>query len=332
MMERDNISVDILLATYNGGEFLRELIESVLHQTHKDWRLIVRDDGSTDDTTSIVNEYAEKIPSKITIMQDDEKHLGACQSFARLMERSDSDYIMFCDQDDIWLPAKVSLALENMLDMEKGLGKDTPLLVHTDLKVVDEGLNPISNSFWEYAYLDPESGRTLNRLVIQNAITGCATLINKSLKSMSLPIPEEAIMHDWWIALVAASFGVIEYVPEPTILYRQHDRNKIGAREWDREPVFQKVSRYYREGRIMERISLNLKTIPKIRVDLLMTQRQAGAFADRYASSLNEELVEMTKAYSSLAGYGFLRKRYCIVKHGFYLVGFKRNFALFLSV
>jgi glycosyltransferase involved in cell wall biosynthesis len=326
------MTVDVLLATYNGGRFLRELLESVVRQTHADWRLIVRDDGSKDNTVDVVNEYAGKLPSKVTLVEDDAGHCGACLSFARLIEHSTSDYIMFCDQDDVWLPGKIKLTLGKMLEMEKQHGKGAPLLVHTDLKVVDRGLNPVSDSFWEYQYLDPEKGRTLNRLLIQNAVTGCTVLINKALKSLCTGIPGEAVMHDWWIALVAASFGEIGHVPEATILYRQHGRNDIGARGWDREGIIRKLSRYWREGKIRERVALNIKTIPKIRVDLLMSQKQAGAFAERYKTSLDGKHLKLAGTYSSLANCGFLKKRYRILWHGFYPVGFQRNLALFLSV
>ena len=103
-----------------------------------------------------------------------------------------------------------------------------PVLAHTDLVVVDENLHTIAPSFWSYSNLNPYCGSRLNRLLIQNVVTGSATMINRALARLASPIPQGAVLHDWWLALVASALGRIEAIPEKTVLYRQHGRNCAG--------------------------------------------------------------------------------------------------------
>ena len=214
--------IGILMATYNGEKFIKEQINSILNQIYKNWKLIIHDDGSTDSTVDIVKEYAKKHPDRIIFIDDKIKCGGAKENFAHLMQiakdRFNFDYIMFSDQDDVWLPNKIEVTLNKMLDVEYEVGTDKPILIHTDLKVVDEHLNVIAESFWKYQKINPRDN-TLNRLLCQNVVTGCTVLINKPALDITLPIPDGAILHDWWIALVVATFGQIFYVPRACLLY-----------------------------------------------------------------------------------------------------------------
>src|SRR5690606_13737176 len=152
--------------------------------------------------------------------------------FARLLGASTADYIMFCDQDDVWLPGKVTLTLAKMQELEAACGAETFLLVHTDLRIVDENLNLVADSGHRYQQIDPDRGNTLGRLLVQNIATGCTIMVNRALRDLALPIPGAALMHDHWLSLVSACFGKIAYLPEPTLLYRQHSGNKVGAQVW----------------------------------------------------------------------------------------------------
>ena len=153
----------------------------------------------------------------------------ACRTFGELLEDSDADYMALCDQDDVWLPGRIAKPLERVRAVEREQGAATPILAHTDLAVVDENLDTIAPSFWAYRHLDPYRGSELNRLLVQNVVTGCTTIINRALARLACPIPESIPMHDWWLALVASAFGRIETVPEATVLYRQHGNNSVGA-------------------------------------------------------------------------------------------------------
>jgi glycosyltransferase involved in cell wall biosynthesis len=220
--------IDILLAAYNGEGFLKEQIESVLLQTCGGWRLLVRDDGSNDTTIDIVKDYAERFPERIKLISDNLGNLGVAQNFGRLLEVSDAEYIMFCDQDDVWLQGKIELTLQAMKEAGKKY-PDTPLLVHTDLKIADANLNIAADSFWRYAKIEPETGGELRKIVYRNVVTGCTMMINRLAKRAAVPIPPEARIHDWWIAMNAAKYGKIVSVRSPTVLYRQHSGNVIGA-------------------------------------------------------------------------------------------------------
>src|SRR4029077_11295650 len=105
------------------------------------------------------------------------------------------------------------------------------LLVHSDLSVVDDALRELQPSFWRYSGFDPER-TNLARLLLKNTVTGCASLVNLPLVMLPVPVPPAALLHDYWLALVAAAAGRIAVVREPLVAYRQHARNAVGAREY----------------------------------------------------------------------------------------------------
>jgi len=223
-------NISICVATYNGGKYLAEQLDSIFAQINTDWRLLIRDDGSTDNTLDIIERYATKYSGKIVLVADKHGRLGPCMNFAQLLDWANTEYIMFSDQDDVWLPNKIELTLNAMKQAEQAY-PDQPLLVHTDLKVVDSDLNTICDSMWSYQRLFPEIGENLVKIMAQNVVTGCAMMINKKAKTVSTPIPKEAVMHDWWIAVNIAKHGKIMSVSIPSILYRQHVGNERGAQK-----------------------------------------------------------------------------------------------------
>ena len=192
------------------------------------WRIIIRDDGSTDNTINIINRYLELYPERIELVADNLGNIGVCQSYARLIGVSDAEYIMLADQDDVWLKDKINISIQKMLEYEKRNSKLAPALIHTNLRVVDNKLNCINKSFMNYQGLNGNRVH-LNQLILQNCITGCTILFNRSLKNFILPINNAARIHDWWIAIIASIVGKIIYIDQPTILYRQHSSNTIGA-------------------------------------------------------------------------------------------------------
>jgi glycosyltransferase involved in cell wall biosynthesis len=220
--------IDILLATYNGERFLKEQIDSILNQTCKDWQLLIRDDGSTDATVQIINSYIKKYPDKIRLIEDNLGNLGIGHNFGTILQHSKSEYIMFCDQDDVWLPEKIELSLNKMKEAQK-LYPNTPILIYTDLTIVDENLKIIAESLWSYHKIDPQKDGLLKNLIYRDIVTGCTVMINKEAKKIVLPIPEYVRVHDWWIALNVVKYGKIFYIPAATILYRQHSGNVIGT-------------------------------------------------------------------------------------------------------
>ena len=219
--------IAILLATYNGAKYIREQLDSLFQQSCDDFHLYIRDDGSKDDTLKIVEEYRQKFSDRITVLEDSQKHKGAAKSFMTLLQEADSDYYMFCDQDDIWLPTKVEKTLARMKEIEG----TAPVLVATDLKVVDEQLSPIKDSF--NADLKIDVFRKHPELIcVRHVVTGCTMMFNRAAKEASLPMSPRATMHDEWVALsVHFKGGIISILDETTILYRQHTSNTLGANQ-----------------------------------------------------------------------------------------------------
>ena len=219
--------IAILMATYNGEKYICQQIDSILSQTCKDWELYIHDDGSTDNTIAAVESYVEKYPDKVHLI-DGKSTGGAKYNFFYLFSKVEASYYMTCDQDDVWLEKKIELTYDKMLTIENK--EDVPCLVYTELRVVDSELNTIADTMSEYQSLDCHK-RTINQFILQNSVTGCTMMVNRALRDKKLRITDidNTIMHDWWAALVAAQFGKTAFIDEPTILYRQHGDNSLGA-------------------------------------------------------------------------------------------------------
>lgn len=220
--------IDILLSTYNGAQYLEEQIDSILKQKYRDWKLLIRDDNSSDNTIEIIQTYQNKYPQKISQIKDNLGNLGSTLSFAKLLESSTSDYIMFCDQDDVWKEDKITITIEAMFRLEEE-NSNIPLSVFTDLEVVDENLNTISRSFIQCQKLDIRIVNNPTKLAALNVIAGCTCMINKKSLNVILPINTNKIIHDQWIGVNIAHYGKIEYIPYASILYRQHSNNVLGS-------------------------------------------------------------------------------------------------------
>ena len=223
-------SVAVLLTTFNSEPFLVGLLESILGQDYSDWTLFISDDGSSDRTLKIINDYIKTYTNKIVLIGFPEKNIGVSPGFDRLLRHVDSMYYMFCDHDDIWLPGKISRSLAEMKAAELKF-QQTPILVHTDLTVVDRQLNLIAPSFAAFSKINPEKSGNYKFLSVANFVTGCTILLNDAAKKCIQPVPDRSIMYDWWIALNISRQGQIIYIPEQTVLYRQHDSNVLGAKK-----------------------------------------------------------------------------------------------------
>lgn len=296
----------ILLSTYNGEKYLKAQLDSLFLQSYQDFKLLVRDDGSTDRTLEILKSYDIKLLSS-------HKNLGVKKSFETLLkyacENSDAKYFMFCDQDDVWNNDKIELTLQKMYEMEE-LSEKSPLLVHTDLEVVDENLHTINSSFIKLQNLD-ENKNKLNNLLLQNTITGCTVMINRDLAKMCLPIFSNAIVHDWWIGLVASYFGKIGYLSKSTIKYRQHTQNSIGAKSFNISFV---LKNFFKKQTLDKNIS------------------QASGFLEIYNDKLDKNTKYMLEEFVSLEKKSFFHKRKILLKYNLLKHGLIRNIGLFLKI
>ena len=303
-----NDKVVILLATYNGESFLKEQIDSLLNQSYKDIKIVARDDNSSDKTLEILNFY------DIEILEAT-KNIGACNSFGKLLEyalsNTNSEYFMFCDQDDVWEKDKIKNSLKKIKEMENSYG-EIPLLVHTNLIVVDKYMKSINKSFWKYQNINPKFN-SLNRLLVQNTITGCTMMINKKLGVLSTPINNNAMMHDRWIGLVASVFGKIGIIYDAQIQYRQHNENCIGAKGFD-----------------IKYILKNLFEFKRVNLDNHI--RQVEAFLERYGNKISKEDMDIINGFIKIKQSSWIEKRLLLVKYGFFKYGLIRNMGWFLKI
>lgn len=291
-------SVDILMATYNGAEYVADQIASVQNQVFRDWRLLISDDCSTDETLEVIREFSDS-DDRIVISSEGVRHGGAKENFMSMLSSVEAPYVMFCDQDDVWLPNKINLSLMKMHALEDSGNPNEPLLVFSDMMVVDNALNVISCSFEEYSSIDPR--RTdFCQVLAQSVAAGCTMIINRPLYEMCLSSlsshTSEIIMHDWWFTLIASCFGRIDYVGSPTSLYRQHDSNSVGALE-------------YRPAR-------RLLDIESMRRSVLATVYQADAFISCFGREIpNNELnairafIKMGSSRGVVAVFHLLRSK-----------------------
>lgn len=259
--------IAILMSTYNGEKYIQEQIESLLQQTVTDWQLFVRDDGSKDQTVNIIGEYVRKYPQKIFLSTDAKGNLGAGSSFMYLLENVSADYYMFCDQDDVWLPQKISQTLVKLKELERNYGSNTGIGVFSDLTVVDAELNVLEPSLWKADNRHPEYTKSFyKQWTNRHATYGCTQMINEAAKQIVLPYKQfEGVMgaHDNWIEYILIKKGIYDYIEESTILYRQHGANVIGgnfgynyrteAKSMVKKPyeLFQKLKKDYKRSKQM---------------------------------------------------------------------------------
>jgi glycosyltransferase involved in cell wall biosynthesis len=212
-----NERVSIALATYNGEKYLPALLASLQKQTIKPFELIVLDDSSTDDSLRIINNYPFLFEKKVF---SNNKNQGPIYTFKKLAGLCSGEYIAFCDQDDIWNKDKLELGIDRI----KELPGEIPGIVFSDLKVIDEEGKVTSNSFWKVMNIKPHVF-SFKDVLFDNIITGCTTMINKAMAREVLKMPDNIMMHDHWMALIAYSFGNYSIINAPTVLFRVHNSN-----------------------------------------------------------------------------------------------------------
>ncbi|HGD0013607.1 TPA: glycosyltransferase family 2 protein [Streptococcus agalactiae] len=298
------MKVNILMATYNGEKFLAQQIESIQKQTFKEWNLLIRDDGSSDKTCDIIRNFTAK-DSRIRFINENEHHnLGVIKSFFTLVNYEVADFYFFSDQDDVWLPEKLSVSLE----AAKHKASDVPLLVYTDLKVVNQELNILQDSMIRAQ--SHHANTTLLPELTENTVTGGTMMINHALAEKWFT-PNDILMHDWFLALLAASLGEIIYLDLPTQLYRQHDNNVLGARTID------KRFKILREGP---------KSIFTRYWKLIHdSQKQASLIVDKYGDIMTANDLELIKCFIKIDKQPFMTRLRWLWKYGYSKNQFKHQ-------
>ncbi len=291
---------------------MREQIDSILTQDYPSVRILARDDGSTDRTVAILEEYVTRLPGQFTLLPRSTATGSAKLNFKALMQASRSDYTCCADQDDVWLPQKISRSMTAMATLEKQYGTKVPLLVFSDLQVVDHALRPLHASFWTHQGIDPAGINFLRRLLTQNVVTGCTTLLNGSLRRLAATVPQDAYMHDWWVALVVCAFGRAIFLPAPSVRYRQHDGNVLGA---------------IRHGRHNLLPRLRFHDLRRAQWDT--SQRQAEAMLRVFAKELSTDSRRLLEAYLRCGtSPNRLIRVSTLLRHRFFLNGLRPNLAM----
>lgn len=243
------------------------------------------------------------------IRREDDSGAGACANFAAMLGESRADYVAFSDQDDVWRPDKLTKCFARLKALEARYGRETPLLVFCDGLVTDDKMKPHSGTVISRQRVDVRNGISFNRLLMQNFIAGNAMLFNAALREKAGRIPAGALMHDNWLALVAAAFGHIGFVDEPLYLYRQHRSNALGATTAGCGHFLRRAI----EGPMAFRWRLQANVV------------QARAFVERFGAESPVSVI----ALAGLDEKKFFARRTELVRHRLYKHGFLRNLSLF---
>lgn len=275
------MKVNIVMSTYNGEKYLADQIKSIQSQTFEDWQLLIRDDGSSDNTPSIIRDMAKKDDRIHFINDGQNENYGVIKSFYHLVKYDSADYYFFSDQDDVWLPEKIEVTLKRAQSETSA----KPLLVYTDLKVVNEDLEVLQESM-----IKSQSHHANTELVqelTENTVTGGTMMINKALAD-KWQVYDNLLMHDWYLALLAASLGKLIYIDQATQLYRQHEANVLGARTWSK-----RAKNWLKPNTLISKYWWLIKS----------SQNQAEKLLDQ---EISEASTRMVKAYVHLMDNNWL--------------------------
>ena len=299
----DSSRVGIVLSVHNGAAYLEEQVDSIRAQTHEEWRLWIRDDGSTDDTAELANRLAAR-DERVSLVHDDAQRLGAGPSFGTLLQGLPAavEYVFCCDADDVWFIDKIERSLDAMREAEaEGRG---PLLVHSDLQVADSALNLIHDSYWELVGINPDD-TSFPSLFVHNVATGPTILMNRELFERVTPIPQEAAYQDWWITLVAAAVGRIVAIPEPTVTYRRHDSNTTPELTG---PIQSIDGGLRRLGRFKE-------STHAMRGWIQASALQTQGFLPRFGDRLAPDVVRAAQEIASIPTANLLRRKRLLLRY-----------------
>lgn len=294
--------ITIIMAVYNGQEYIREQLESLKDQTYTEWRLVIRDDRSSDKTAEIVKKFSDEVEQEVIFKVNEKTSGSAKNNFALLInDAKESDYVMFCDQDDIWKKDKIEITFNKMKQAEERYGRDFPLLVHGDVEVIDENGNINADSMFEMSHINADS--KLPQILIQNHVTGCTMMCNKKLIAgiSEYASSEYIIMHDYLAALYASVFGKIEVIKKPLLSYRQHSGNSVGAKN-NNNPVY-----------LLKRLANGRKSYKEA---METSRNQVKFFVEIYREELAAE--KYCKEYELMSGYASLGSRAKLYRIMFY--------------
>lgn len=279
LISSDN-NIVILMASYNGAEYIETQVRSIIAQTYTNWSLFIRDDNSTDNTRAIIQRFCKE-DVRISLVDDNSDKSGACHNFSQLLkieEAKKASYIMFCDQDDYWFENKIEKMFATMIKKEQT--NQGPILIYSDFIFADQDLNKLENETIDITAKWKEP--SLSGLLAINNIYGCTMMINSKLTSEVNPVPEYAENHDYWVALVSSAVGVIYHLKEPLMKYRQHSNN---------------VSGNYLNNTVKSRLKRVFFGLETMRESIRVIQKMAIELYVRHQNQLNAHNYKMLNGY-----------------------------------
>jgi glycosyltransferase involved in cell wall biosynthesis len=276
-----NKLVSIAMATYNGEKFLKEQLDSIYNQTYKNIEVIVCDDFSKDSTVKILEEYRKNYGLKYFI---NDINLGFVKNFEKAISLCTGEFIALSDQDDVWLPNKIEVLLDEIGDN---------YLIHSDALLIDENGYVFSNSYSQYSNKMTHP-RCFIDAVINGYVTGCTSMFRKDFINMILPFSDNLYVHDKWMGVKAFELNKVIYLDAPLIKYRQHESNLIGAG---------KASKLSYKKRIKGMLQLKSRKVSDVYISQLNNQYNFISIVLKSLRRTNSETCKLeflSKYYSSL--------------------------------
>lgn len=272
--------IAVLLSSYNGSQFIREQLDSILRQVGVDISLFIRDDGSDDETATILMEYANVY---MNIEVELGQNIGVFNSFLSLLQKADGhfDYFAFADQDDIWKEEKILTAIKQL----KSFKNIQPAMYYGRLEFTDEFLNILG-----FSKIPRHTG--FHNALVQNQATGCTIVLNRKARDIICSnVPKWALMHDWWCYLVVSAFGKVIYDEIPMIYYRKHGKNVTPATPVFLLELWARVKRWLGDGRITKKVT-----------------DQAKEFQIRFGNKLSDENRNLLNNYLNIRESGLIKR------------------------
>ena len=230
--------VTVLLSTFNGSKFLQQQLNSLYEQTYRNLRILVRDDGSSDSTRALLKNEQSK---DFIDMQEGYRNLGPALSFFELLKSAaltETEYVAFCDQDDVWHPEKIARAVSALA----GVAGSCPAMYCSRLEVVDENLKHVG-------YTDLPKKVGFGNALVESVAVGCTMVLNrKAIDLICTNLPSKVVIHDWWFYLVISCFGKVVFDNSSYIKYRQHGSNTFGVASNRLAHLVRKYHRFFGKG------------------------------------------------------------------------------------
>ncbi|EKO3677107.1 glycosyltransferase family 2 protein [Vibrio metschnikovii] len=283
--------VDIVIASYQGQQYIRQQLTSIQQNIGYSTlvnKVYIVDDGSTDETALQVKALAAN-DDKLIWVASEQANLGPVGNFQRGMGLTTAPLIMLCDQDDIWFKDKIARSVQ---ELQPFINHQCPVLAFADLQVVDHDLALLCDSYFTHKKIPKSWHQQFGHLLQQNTVSGCSTIFNRALLNLALPIPAQAYMHDWWLALVAKSCGELRFIDRPLLAYRQHASNTIGAKSRS----------------LWQRIQQRRGFVQSVESVILQAQAFQAFYSNRTDGHLPSEALEQLQLVANLASLTFIQR------------------------